>query len=1073
MQTASYTKTLVIGLGSTGTRVCNELVKRIEWELGSLDKAPWVNFLAIETNSGQNSPLKRSGDFYTIGFRKEEYNQILANQHIYDEHIKLDSWADLNTLRKLPDPENGAGNIRMVGRLSLLYKDNYDRIKDAVVHRVERLRSLREDQAQTARGSLADGSNPDIIFEQSGGVRVFVVGTLCGGTCSGLAPDFGYFLRNILGQERIIGIFTLPHPQATHDQAARLKRNAYHALVELNHYHLSAKGEVPIIKFPDGTTNEKHAKSPPYDLPYLVMPSKASDAGHVELETMVADRIFLNIFAPATDPYQSAVDATVFDRNNQAHAFCTFGLANVEVPAQQLTEACTSRLMVRALQRWQNSPSTDTEAVMDRLGLTWPRLRGALLADSDGDPASGPRDAALEQRLRDLIHEVEDAGKVSPEAARQKLDEWRARFAGESGAATKVRTNQNRLVELTYNRLKAYAGDVLPNMYEGAQPLQQVVQASRAWLQEMSGLEERSSEEARRVTDDALRALEAANKVGLFKKRAAQAAALGQLHAALNDELEARLDEMVYAALRNSTIRGRLEPGLIEKLQRVFKRVADRLRALDGRVTRLMVDEGEQAERLSKQIPPVVGLSIYEPNRSVDNEYRRCLLSYNGDPAGSLDEAQNVAAEQVIAKWDGLVELVLPSLLTPPDEDFLLKPFDPTVESPLPDTQLGVLRREAGVPFAELARINVLERWSKMGVDQSGATKEARARSAAQYAKPNLRVDQAQVMHGAGSPLHTASLMLLPGGADGDALDFKNAVSSVFTSKKNTGAHSPHRYRAVLLMEQYRFPLRALPDVLGQGGLQESQCNDFPTFHARKDVYWLGLAEGDADKLRVAEELLVLGVILELVQMRHGFLTFQMNNAFGDPEDRQLPMDFHGSARLLAMENSDVKNRPLGGAQRILRARVNATWQKSTSSPEEASEHFVKLLITKLDDFYVRYSQPPIAEWGDKEWARDRVRAYLARNHDLFQAYQRVVKMDPAILEQLYLDEGGYGEWGGSVSQAGYYCPHDGGLIGYTIQEAAQNGWRCMINPDHRHGPEVSTSRAAHRVTSPAGAGQS
>ena len=50
-QSVSYIKTLVIGLGSTGTRVCNELVRRIEWEMGSLERAPWVSFLAVETRS--------------------------------------------------------------------------------------------------------------------------------------------------------------------------------------------------------------------------------------------------------------------------------------------------------------------------------------------------------------------------------------------------------------------------------------------------------------------------------------------------------------------------------------------------------------------------------------------------------------------------------------------------------------------------------------------------------------------------------------------------------------------------------------------------------------------------------------------------------------------------------------------------------------------------------------------------------------------------------------------------------------------------------------------------------------
>ncbi len=786
------------------------------------------------------------------------------------------------------------------------------------------------------------------------------------------------------------------------------------------------------------------------------MASKASSAGEDELRSMITDRIFLNIFAPATDPYHNSVNASVYDRGNQAHAFCTFGLASIEVPAQQLTDACTSRLTVRALQRWQNAPQTDTDAVLDRLGLTWPRLRRALLAESDGE---AERDGAIEDRLRDGAAEIDAAAARSAAEARLKLDEWRARFTGEGGVTASVRGNQNRLVETVYDRLKSYAGDVLPNVYEGSQPLKQVVSAGIAWLQDLREMGERSSEDAKRSTDQALRALEDAKKAPLLRRKAAQREALSQLNAALHDELDARLDEVLVGVLRSTTVKGRPEAGLVERLNRVLKQVSDRLRVLDGRVTQLIKQEDEKAVRLAREVPPIVGLSIYEPGKSVDMEYRRCLLTHNGDPTGSLDEAQTFAAEAVISAWNGLVDMVLPALLTPREEDVLLRGFDPNVDKALPEHQLSALHQAASEPFADLARINVLERWAKMGVDQSGATPEARARSAAQLAKPFLKVDEAQVMEGAGSPLHMSSLMLLPAGAAGEADSFKNAITSVFVQKRNSGAFSPHRYRAVLLSETYRFPLRGLTDVLGQGGLQDAQCNDFPTFHTRRDVHWLGLTRQDADRLRGAEELLVLSVLLGHIEMKSGFLTFSMNNSFGEAETRHLPMDFHAAANMLAVEHLDARSAKLNGATSVLKSRVNATWQKSTSSPEAASEHFVRLLIDKLDAFYAMYPKPPIIAWGDKDWARDRIGAYMSRSFDLFSAYQRVVHLDPAVRARLYLEADGVGEWGGRVTEAGFYCPRDGGLIGYTEQEAAQHGWRCMIDSDHHYGPGTPLSK--------------
>jgi hypothetical protein len=45
------TKTLVIGLGTTGVRVCEQLAGRIRWEYGDLKRIPWVRFLCLDTDT--------------------------------------------------------------------------------------------------------------------------------------------------------------------------------------------------------------------------------------------------------------------------------------------------------------------------------------------------------------------------------------------------------------------------------------------------------------------------------------------------------------------------------------------------------------------------------------------------------------------------------------------------------------------------------------------------------------------------------------------------------------------------------------------------------------------------------------------------------------------------------------------------------------------------------------------------------------------------------------------------------------------------------------------------------------
>jgi hypothetical protein len=143
----------------------------------------------------------------------------------------------------------------------------------------------------------------------------------------------------------------------------------------------------------------------------------------------------------------------------------------------------------------------------------------------------------------------------------------------------------------------------------------------------------------------------------------------------------------------------------------------------------------------------------------------------------------------------------------------------------------------------------------------------------------------------------------------------------------------------------------------------------------------------------------------------------------------------------------------LAGATNVLKSRVNASWQKSTSSPEEACKHFVQLLIDKLEAFYTLYPNPPILAWGNVDWARDRIGAYLTQSTELYAAYQQVVDLDAAERDRLFIEAGGTGEWGGRVPETGFYCPVDGGLIGSTEIEAAQHGWRCAIDPEHHYGP--------------------
>ncbi|UTA50121.1 tubulin-like doman-containing protein [Deinococcus radiodurans] len=110
-------KTLVIGLGSTGTEILESLADRIDWEVGGLSRAPWVEFLAVETDVAKPNRFNGTDDFKTLGVPATAWRDMLNRPELYDASIALNTWADLETLGQLPAQsiDSGAGHIRMVG----------------------------------------------------------------------------------------------------------------------------------------------------------------------------------------------------------------------------------------------------------------------------------------------------------------------------------------------------------------------------------------------------------------------------------------------------------------------------------------------------------------------------------------------------------------------------------------------------------------------------------------------------------------------------------------------------------------------------------------------------------------------------------------------------------------------------------------------------------------------------------------------------------------------------------------------------------------------------------------------
>ncbi|WP_221091516.1 tubulin-like doman-containing protein [Deinococcus aquaedulcis] len=1054
MTTMDVTKTLVIGLGSTGTRVCNNLIRRLDWQYGSAKRAPWVEFMAVETNNNEPSTaLRDRGDFYPIGLDARVYGQILQDPQSHRK-IQLDRWADMSTLRKLKDTEGGAGNIRMVGRLTFMTDPNFSKLKLALLDRITRLRDLQASEAQMKRGSLQDGSNPMISFGSGGEIRVFVVGTLCGGTGSGLLPDFGYFLKSLplKETEKVIGIFTLPHEHLTSvvaSNADRLKKNAYHALLELNHYHQAASGTLPPIHYPDGSVASM--ESHPYDLPYLVAPSAPTADGEAELNELVADRIFMNIISPEADPMSRAVDAPLPDRDHQAHVFSTFGLSVVEFPAAQITEAAGKKLLFGALNEWHAFKSDRVTDLTSLVGADWHSLIPAYLQKPSED---------WQKEVTAAVNSELGAAKLDFAKLDRALAALRQAVAPDGALSNQLRAQRDQVTERIYQRFSDHAHEVLLDRTRGPKVLSAEVQNLLSDLQDLhevaranTAVSQAEAAEAWQKVETAVQRLrDEVKRVSFLNKNKGNIeAAQRDLRAGMREFARIQMESALYASIQTHRKYGEIDFGVAEHLQRLLQQVQTNLSNLDSRITAVKNKLYSDVEAKSTTLPPVNGLVLLEPRTTVQDEYRRALEAGRSSSVQHLDNLEAHHFEALIRGWSDLPGIIVPSVRQL-DKTWIHAPFDPRGEHLLPAEIMNRLLSEASRPFSLiLARENVVEK--VMRERQVSPTMDNKLRGAAERSRPFLTLNKQRAVEGNRSPVMERQSMFIPEGTNpSEENTFKNLVSNSFALSSSKGATSADPTRTLFLEEYYRFPLRGLDQVLGQGGLHEAQCQDFPTFHTRRDVQWYGLSKREAQLLEDAAEALVVGVVMGELIVKDGLVMPWTPQGFGDRDFRRLPIKLEEAARVLARGEQDLDSYSLLGALPTLQARIDHHWKRHDLDLHSSSQAFVKQLQTRLEEFYHQGRQGQIDGWGDQAWAGEQLARFTAKHTPLHEATMLLYPPPAAKINALTLKKDQQGRWGGYAPKDGLYCYECGGLVGETIQDAARNGWRCFTNSAHYYG---------------------
>jgi hypothetical protein len=321
-----FRPTVVIGLGGTGYGALLKLKKRFVDAYGFIP--PIVRFLSIDTTENAEGTARSEPAADGALDHNELYVLQVGNPAglVNGTNPHIDEWwpADIPTSAIIA----GAGQVRARGRLALFARaqDVYGRIRRAVddVRNIRNQKQMYADQFQVSTRA---------------GVEVHIVGSLAGGTGSGLFLDIAFMARDVIGndeQSNFTGVLLLPSLFTRYAGTSLVKPNAYGALKEIEHLS-TTKAAFPI----DYGMRRVDVARPPFDVVYLV--DSINEQGRTVMEQsellgLIADGMYVQIGSQIGTDSANAVDniktqiATAGRVKGRSPQYCSFGVASLTMP---------------------------------------------------------------------------------------------------------------------------------------------------------------------------------------------------------------------------------------------------------------------------------------------------------------------------------------------------------------------------------------------------------------------------------------------------------------------------------------------------------------------------------------------------------------------------------------------------------------------------------------------------------------------------------------------------------------------------------------------------------------------
>jgi Tubulin like len=356
LEEKSMVPTLLVGIGGTGHESLARVRRLAEEAYGKLDNFPLLGFLLIDTDKEHKLANPETAGTPFLPYEKfhasvssGEFKSITSDLRNFPW---IDDWfpSELKNDTDSVAIEAGAGQIRAYGRLALFL--NYRKIRENFIRAIARIKGHEDEMLRDHQVKVLPGIN------------VFVVGSLSGGTGSGMIIDMGYCIQRWLADERsskVTAIVPMPNAFNNIGVGARVLANGYAALMELN-YFSDGRNEYS-ARFSNNEPDKIKSKSKPFDFTYLIGTKNGEREFELEdIRGIIAQNIFLDLtsdFAPYKRSIRDNIESNTIGEDSLGigypRNFMSVGLSAIEIPVLHIHTSLAYRLATDFIEWWKNA----------------------------------------------------------------------------------------------------------------------------------------------------------------------------------------------------------------------------------------------------------------------------------------------------------------------------------------------------------------------------------------------------------------------------------------------------------------------------------------------------------------------------------------------------------------------------------------------------------------------------------------------------------------------------------------------------------------------------------------------